>query len=405
MQITVLTHRLESALAELERLRKVALKMGRSISWSTEDAEPIKHPERKGVLIDRTTITVEVDGGDNILQFDNARFVAKIEITDAGPMFYVAPNYGQDLPVELFESFQHKCDHCQHKRRRVRYYLVEKDGELLQVGSTCVKEFFGINPSHVLRTFEFFKLFRDMESEHWGSFGNMEYSFDVEQLSRIAAGVVMVDRCYRKPETRFNALDIICPPLYATSPEARKAHREMVEYYHENGFEGFRDGFDMNAFRVFVDNMTHSNYSANLKTILANGKVSSHQSKAILISGVYVYLRDADILFPKQKDEGRAALNEWVDAKVKARIEFPDVQVKGVHVCDGFYGTSYLYRMMDKGGRSLIWFATSRSEPLDKAVDDNTSVNLAGTIKKFDEREFKGTMYKQTHVNRVRILD
>jgi hypothetical protein len=36
-----------------------------------------------------------------------------------------------------------ECDHCSKNRRRSTTYLIEKEGERKQVGSSCVKDFFG----------------------------------------------------------------------------------------------------------------------------------------------------------------------------------------------------------------------------------------------------------------------
>ncbi len=415
MEIIILKENLEGAIKALEKLHKVAKRMGRSIEWNISDHEPLQvrkyvfnpfaisqDDHYKTVQYPRSLITVKVDGGDSLLQFDNARFVAKVEVTEAGNIFHTAPDYTDTLPEALYSHFEHKCDHCGHNRNRVRYYLVEKDGELLQVGSTCVKEFFGINPAQVLKVFEFFEYVRSISDYS----GNSNYTFEhvVETVAEMAAGVIMVDGVYRKPETRLLVHDFIHPPFFH-SAQARVNHQEIIKQYSDAGIADHIQNFDMEAFRAYVEDMPVNNYSNNLKVIVQNRAVSSNQSFAILVSGVYVFLRDSGQLQKPDNTPKRETLNEWVDAKVKQRLTFENVLVNGKNVFEGYYGETYLYKMQDTEGRILLWFASNESEILNEAIEKQTPVIVTASIKKFDEREFNNTMWKQTVITRAKVID
>lgn len=418
MEVKVLDIYLEDALKRLEKLRKIALKMGRSISWDTAQAEPYSIEKKvynpfaitaddhyKTVVYPRTLITVKIDDGKSLLQFDDARFVAKIEVTEEGNIFHTAPDYTETLPDELYSNFEHKCDHCHHNRKRIRYYLVEKDGELLQVGSTCVKEFFGINPQHLLRVFEFLRYASSHNyDDSYFSGGKFEYCHVVETVARMSAGVVLIDGFYSKPETRNTVFDFIHEPHHYCG-ESRDYYIEKVKQYQDAGINEIINQFDMKAFRDYVDAMPVNNYSNNLKVILQNRAISSHQSFAILVSGVYVYLRDTNQLPQSKTEVKRTLLNEWVPANQKARITFENVLVQKKHVCNGYYGESYLYRMQDVDGRVLVWFATNPNETLDDAIENGKPVIVTASIKKFDEREYNGTMNKQTVLTRAKVLE
>lgn len=49
------------------------------------------------------------------------------------------------------------CDHCEARRWRKKVFVLERDGAQMQVGSTCVKDYTGHNPTQVLRWWNDFR--------------------------------------------------------------------------------------------------------------------------------------------------------------------------------------------------------------------------------------------------------
>lgn len=80
-------------------------------------------------------------------------FLSKIEILDDMKMISTIP--GRNLEPEQRE--REVCDHCKVNRRRNRYFWVERDGEQVELGSSCVKDFLGhADPEVVAKYFEIF---------------------------------------------------------------------------------------------------------------------------------------------------------------------------------------------------------------------------------------------------------
>src|SRR3546814_18345978 len=62
----------------------------------------------------------------------------------------------------LFRSHQHpvRCDHCKTKRQRRLAYLLKdaETSEVLQVGSSCLQDFTGVDPAAVLFLAQLYKV-------------------------------------------------------------------------------------------------------------------------------------------------------------------------------------------------------------------------------------------------------
>lgn len=399
--------RMEEALKVLNRLVKVGQKMGRDVTFNTEDTNPLvfkkylKHVGEIEVSTPRKKVTLNVDGADSILEYDNARFVARIDITDSGnAMVFTAPDYDKTIPEHYFAGVEPKCDHCGHNRRRVRYYLVEKDDTIMQVGSSCVKEFIGINPSWVLNTFEnLYKMKHICYETHHHDYSP---SYSVLDVARLSYAIVKCDGGYSRGHTSSTVDMLIDPPVNTKlTKHAYEEYLRLLEKYDTDEFKQAIKDFSFSDFVKFVTSMNDSNYAMNLKSIITNDWVPNVRGAfATLVSGAYIFVKSQGL---ERKESTKKKLNEWVDAQVKDRISLNNVKVEGKHICNGFYGESYLYRMLDSDGRTLIWFASNEVKALDNIIDKDEVVNITGTIKKFDTREFKGIDYKQTVLNRVKV--
>jgi hypothetical protein len=64
-----------------------------------------------------------------------------------------------NIPFELLQPSNH-CDHCGTSRDRAKSFILQNpDGELMRVGSACVKKFLGINPQKFISMLNFYKNF------------------------------------------------------------------------------------------------------------------------------------------------------------------------------------------------------------------------------------------------------
>lgn len=82
--------------------------------------------------------------------------------------------------------------------------------------------------------------------------------------------------------------------------------------------------------------------------------------------------------------------SEWVGS-VGDKVDL-DVSIDSVRTVNGYYGVTYLYKMIDSDGNDLTWFASR------DALQGKSNLKIRATIKKHDE--FNGR--KQTILTRVK---
>jgi hypothetical protein len=90
--------------------------------------------------------SVELIG--DALKLPGWAFVGTLQHTPAGNVIRSVP--GQEIPASFREGGP-KCDHCQKRRNRNDTYLVRNEqGEIKQVGHSCVRDFLGhVSPQHL----------------------------------------------------------------------------------------------------------------------------------------------------------------------------------------------------------------------------------------------------------------
>lgn len=105
----------------------------------------------------------------------NYRYLGSVRFDDG-----VKQSYCKDKDYEwAFLNFREGiCDHCETKRtNRKSYFLFEADGKVFQVGSTCVKEYLGIDSVEYLRCAEnTFISISDCNDDDWFMDGKASFS-------------------------------------------------------------------------------------------------------------------------------------------------------------------------------------------------------------------------------------
>lgn len=84
-------------------------------------------------------------------------FVARLDHSnDTGTIVRMVPNTGVTLPDNYRNAVNTTCDHCNVNRYRRDTFVVfnEEANEFKQIGSTCLKDFFGHDPSKIAKMAE-----------------------------------------------------------------------------------------------------------------------------------------------------------------------------------------------------------------------------------------------------------
>ena len=87
---------------------------------------------------------IEYEVINDIIQIADWTFIGVVQHEKTGNI--IKAFGGRDSELEKFRNDKPTCDHCSKTRHRKDTFLVQhKDGEIKRVGSTCVKDFTGVN--------------------------------------------------------------------------------------------------------------------------------------------------------------------------------------------------------------------------------------------------------------------
>ena len=177
----------------IDKLNKKAVKLGcepMTLTFHDEYEEKwMEHPITGMMLVTPYIIpmihaTLEYE----IPKINGYEFIAKLDIyvSEAENVVIVSAAPDKEVPEEYKNLTSIHCDHCGMNRRRYHSVLLKhEDGSYKQVGSTCVKDFFGHDPKGFLlfAGIKFHKMVDDFDDmEYWGNNSRNLYSYDMKAV-------------------------------------------------------------------------------------------------------------------------------------------------------------------------------------------------------------------------------
>jgi len=303
-----------------------------------------------------------------------------IGVIEHSPINFVKTVPGEEIPEIYFERCV--CDHCRTERLRNKTIIVRNEsGEYKQVGTTCVKDFLGINPNTLLYALELSE--KDFFEE--GGLSREEVSYKLEDYLEVCHAITQKlgwtsrTKSYETgaPATVDHVSDFYNPH----SKSGAELRRDLGEYFTEETKQLVKD-----AIKWVETTHKDGDYFFNLKQLVNFGYVPV-KSMALAASLMPVYVRE----MIKLKEEASKPESNWigsVDSKIEVEAKFV-----GEFTFDSYYGVVYVKRFVDTSGNLIVWFTTSSN-----GFEVDKTYKIKGTVKKHDE--YKGK--KQTVLSRVK---
>ena len=344
--------------------------------WSEEGRE---------ISIEIRVIEVSVP----VLSKSGWKMVAALDFIESGVIVRAVPGEsleGWERPSELW------CDHCERKRGRNRSFVVRSDeGEIKQVGSSCLGAFIGFSPSMAFFWLGFADEVSGAVEESSGHRG-VDRVWSIESVIRTAyvisdGGKSYVragdfDRVPTGSETRR-----VLAFTRGHGPNREEQEREVADIRHRADEIPFEIVEEIIEFGKGLEG--GSDYVVNLRVLLDGDHVGPRHV-AILSSLVAVWAREMGL---RAERKANPINNEWV-WEVKTRLRGLKVTVTKVQCWEGDYGMTTLLIMRDESGHVLKWFASGS-----KMIEAGDEITIGGTVKGHDE--YNGT--KQTALTRCKI--
>jgi hypothetical protein len=351
---------LGALIAKLEKLNDKAVKLGcGSVSWTVGDSQFVK--------VDGKTIAVynvEVVGQEPVI--DGWRFVAKVEHLESGN---VIRNLSEkSLPVEFRDSSFERCDHCHTKRQRNFTFVIVKDGEYKQVGSTCLKDFLGHgDPLAIAELAENIANIEHVVSEFYY---DENTTSDYVELSEYMSYVAMSVRLHGW-ESRSKAIGV---------PTADMAMLAMYPgKYTEKVYPTEQDCKEATATIDYIRNVEdNGEYFHNLSVIFSQDYISIRNHLGYAASAIIAYQK-----YVEQKARVDSSKSEY-QGEIKKRQEWT-LTVTRIFSYESAYGVCHTTLMQDDAGNEFVW-------KTGKALEQGQTYTGKATVK--EHKEYRGI--KQT---------
>ena len=350
-------------------------------------------PEFEFVTI--TGVSAKYNGWTPIASLDHTFHTADGNDEAYVSMFPFAVENEIELTPEL-RRVGATCDHCRKSRRRNTTVLfLSDDGEWLNVGTSCFRDFVGVTPATVLWLVESIASFADDDEFATPA---EAYEPDLTFVLRIASALTDTFGFVRSREPGATKDAIMT--VYTGRPS--RAAREITE---AAGWDAAwaASADKAEAIKTWVldkaDNGNYSDYIANAAlTIRANRAAA--RSLGLLASLPFAYARAMGEL--AEREAKRAARPDSVDEHVgdigDKMILRPVTIVKAIKV-DTMYGTSVRVTGIDADGHKVTTFGSGDSL---FGVDVDDVVEWRGTVKAHNSSDDYGV---ETEFNRVKMLD
>lgn len=343
---------------------------------------------------------------------DGTEFVAYLEFGSEAAGNRVLPAYDSThenaadydaLLLELAKSKRNNCDHCNTIRTRNKLFVFKKDGQVYTIGSTCAREWYGIEIEGFLNAWKSISTFSEDDGEWHGSSASRRMEYVSEILTYAMASIDHHGFVAGKSERSSSSDADFCYAWLHVS-EVAKAHAKPETLVHLN------EGTNRARINDMIARMADW-YQTVSPTTLFDHNLRSGVIDLTLTAGMAPWAikmwMDAEKLAYRTGNvidqihnavEIMDSPNEWV-ALGGEKVSV-DGQVVMTRAFDGNYGVSYLIKVATPKGM-VVWFS-SNSNFENCNINDlikGTKISISGKVKKNDE--YQGV--KQTTLTRCKL--
>lgn len=280
------------------------------------------------------------------------------------------------LPYFTDKFREDVCDHCGVRRQRNKYYLI-KGEKVMQIGSSCVDEFFGIDVLKYLDAIgSLYEVVREPSYEEYSANRKACDYVWFDELCHIVDDVTHDFQIYQKatedistPSTADMVREVVRSGGIACTEPLKITRQEVLDYWTAK---------------------TPSAFQVNVLEALKSESVMIQMCLGTAVYAIYEAGREkfhhVDRTEAKHLDEHYGEVGE------KFQME---LRLERITPCETMFGTSYLCIMRDADGRMYKWFASK--EP---AIELGCKAMVNGVVKSHDIFDQK----KQTVLTRCRVV-
>lgn len=387
---------------KVKKLNKRAVKIGcpeLEIEITNEHYRKIDHDDNDVPLVNPYYIKVwDVFIHGETPKYDGWKFVAVITGYPSGDnVVHKSPFIG-DVDVSKYRNEKSFCDHCKTRRYRKHTYIVlnEETQEMLQVGSTCIKDFLG----HPAPSFSHFaKMMKDLEDMEFGYNFTGPRFFNLKTYIKTSCeiigkyGFISKKKAYEEGgSSTADFVDYVINgrPEYEKDREVRELMTNPVS---EESAEMAEKIIEWGKSLKERENLNE--YMHTLSVIFDNELLDS-RSIGIVVSAVQAYKNEMGL--NQEKKSGYNPKNSEHFGEIKKRYEMVLILDKQLDFASDYGPVTFHIMHDEESENQFVWYSSGKSLNVKgESVEIGDKVKIKGTVKK--HVEYKGI--KQTVINRV----
>jgi hypothetical protein len=396
---TLPTYRLEALDALLKKLSKKAAKLGVAPPSYKVTATEVKDigGEDAPELVEYSTVEISYEV---IRKVGEWTFLAKIEsadMVDGVPRNKVSGINLSEEHAKRFITAPSCCEHCGINRKRNATYMVQDcNDKTLQVGSTCLQDFLGVDPAAAVNGIEYANLISEIgnDEERWGGRGAPRV-FALVDVAAAALSLISKNGFVSAADAEYgNAVKTgndMLTLLLKSNPRLSDWYAKM-EPTAENRA----------AAAVIVDRLTNRilpDYKANPAAldsfsfklgIILNRNCADYKDMQLFAASVN---REAGMI--AKASVKNTVKNEWLPGATEGGKIAVKATISMVKEVNSAFGSSLLVKFVSVDGFPLTTFYSGNA----CEFNPGATVLLKGTVKRLEDGKFG----KQTMLTRVKV--
>ena len=337
----------------------------------------------------KTTVTcVKVSLKGDLPKINGYSFRASLEFNGESNIVKNIPGSPQ-IPQRYWDRVE--CDHCGIKRKRIHTILLQhKNGNYIQLGRSCVKEYTGdASAENFLKYYTMLeKFFGEIEEiDDVDTYNVLYYHYNIDNKEYLSV-VAAITRKYGFI-SRKQVIESCSYDMRATADTA------IFELFNkDSGVLEITDE-DKKTAELIIDcienlDVPMNDYIHNLKTIIAKEYCKYNQC-GLLASAIIVYKG-----YLNNETEKETKLPSEHQGEIKEKFEkiLKIIRVSGF---SGNYGYTNIYNFRDTDNNVYIWYTGT---DLLEDVPENEFNKYKFSVK--DHNQYNGIM--QTIITRVKMI-
>lgn len=370
----------------IARIQKKAAIYGKLFSIEEGDA----HFEKRRCFADNFGVAYEIGTEfvevydltieSEIVKRDGFEIVARIEHLEGGNIVQMFsedgdPSWSHILPC---------CEHCRSKRKRNVTFMVKGPDGFKQIGRSCLKDYSGIDPQRIGILNELRDLILKDSIDRF-DFDSHRDAIAYECKQVLAISLMMVDQFgYTKSSENGSNKSRVMKVLAENEQPSNEYLQKADEI--------------ISTIEAMDDTDASQEDMMNVKVILSREYCKNSHIGYLAYLPV-VYRRYTEKIEKKKEMFDKMAGSSWV-GEVGKRIAVEVMETKLVRCIEGYYGTTWMYKMIDAHGNVYLWYA---SRPFRRTIDGMLISFESGTIKATVKEHCEYQGIKETVLTRCTV--